>query len=1817
MSRYLDELQIVDEMYSADSLYDLGDSTDEMNHLRRDIPKLFQDRYEEDEDAQIEARAIQERLKPYETINQFIDAQPRIGERDNAFEFAIDKFQKNLGAGIQTLGDLFGSDTLREVGASYVEKQLNEIRQGGYQAKFNKNFTETDGFFNKLGWVGERIAENWADVGFTLAGGVAGAGAKLALRGAVAAGGKKGAAAKFASRTPIGVTGTVAVGSSIGEVRTELEEKGVYDPDDAITAAGVGLVIGLLDTITGSAASAAPIIKQYVEDGTAKALGRSALQYAKTAGNRAAGEAITEAIQELGVIGAAAFEGAEYEIGEVANRLLESAIVGGALGASVPAVGDAGRAIFEGNQSKQDEGIIDDGSDSQEIEKAVEREPSVSEVVPPTERDQRSRQDYINIRQERIDRNLRDDEIDVDAVKVGLNEDPRVYNSENHKDNVLIEYAASFKGETNYEKAKEATVSATKEEIRSILDETGLDIVVSTDSVSDDKDVADSNAFGKNIIEVQRSDRDGLLSEIVPEQSYTYGEALQAIHKLYGKTVVATDRNEIGERLAADATISMFSKEAEPVVATQVISGKDAPFIIRRRSKEQLIITKDESVYNALERGDTILDKDREAPKSSTDNAIESLIQQDFRIGEKIAKKAGYVGDKVAGLDRREGDAKRVTPKTKRNIIDVLEQGVFVGTKRDLADGLRIQASLEGTHLNEIGTKLKAAKKAIKLEVTGKKYNFRKKGKERQEALEGMLYDLLRGDVSLVTTDNKVGRATSNSVYVDDDGNVLFRHKDQSIHKLPKEFAEPFIELQAVTNKYQSYVLSYIENELSLAQEKITNSQKYVRQKIEELDAAIQAEGTTAEYKMFSANEKTRNDWKAKALYEGDDISILHQGARMHMEDIAATRYDTQVEQVEEIQRLNALFQAALSEAKSIDDFVTITQGEFGGKDNLDISMQAVLGRFNQENTKEILRQITSEKIMVRRLRETERLARTIQSNPFYLHRQYYSYYDDKWLDGMKKPRTKEQIERKEAYKNELIKDYKDSAEESGKKLTDERAADMADQTINKLVNDIDNEKGEQGASMLRTSHVLDKRQDLSDAKRAFMGEVTDPVEAIGFTLNALNNEIIHRNHVNILWQREGDGLYTSIEHAEQNGIDPATLFEVTVPRNTASVLQGEDAAKTTKFSQSNVRDAKVFVTGPMKAAIDQFKPVKPFDSVWARAAQQYTLAFKMYHTVFDYALGTMNIIGGISSLAMGGYAQALLGRKDTDVNFFNGAKAVSQWVRNKPVTNPEWKEAIQKIVGSEISAEEVMGNKALAKDFISQAMGTIGAIHPKGRQVAEVGQKIWEAPQKVGIEYYRFGDLFVKAMLYQTYKTNLTKIKPKNASQDSIDSLARDFAINTGFDMSQVSSLVKDLSLRTPFLGSFLSHQTVQWSALSHGLKNIAKVRQLEAMKYGEENISDFDPQNPEHMKLANEQVKNFAGHHPISTKMFGQYIVGFGMMPAAMGTMVAGLGHLIGEEDDPYDIYGEDGVTTQAMRALLPEYYKNATIGIYDKDSKGNIGWVDVSRLSNYGQFHEGWNALFNSANPDASIDERVSEAMGAMFGGYFTEAFGLQAWNAIRNNETQFGQQIYNPEDATSMVTDTIKYLANQTVGAGSVGDAFKGVQSIWAEDEYNQYTGQPRKDWNNVMLEYAGIRVKTFDPSHQLSSRAWEQKNRLSDAKKFARSRMKSFNKNSKSDTTSHMMEIKAVHDSVFEEMLVKVEAARAIGLTDKQIQASLKGKFNKNYVKSLLVGVRPSLDISKFGTGSTSSTSVRQIEQGARDNFEENFKTAREIYNNLP
>ena len=262
--------------------------------------------------------------------------------RQTDLGYGIDQMQKNMGFGLEALGDVTGWNWLEGVGTKIAERNEESLKLGRWSPDQVGSFLDQEGVANKLKWIGENVTTNAPSSGMALVGGLASAFiAPLSVPASFVIG-----------------LGTLGAGiiRSTGEAASETKEKtGTYD---SAIAVGTGTIVAFLDRF--GAGKVIPKEKlasmsgeQIMKELTEKGYGSAAKEFAKEVGKAARTEAITELGQESLIVGQSMLQGGQYTGKELIDRGVDSLILGSTFGAGFRGGTEALNLAINGTQGEK------------------------------------------------------------------------------------------------------------------------------------------------------------------------------------------------------------------------------------------------------------------------------------------------------------------------------------------------------------------------------------------------------------------------------------------------------------------------------------------------------------------------------------------------------------------------------------------------------------------------------------------------------------------------------------------------------------------------------------------------------------------------------------------------------------------------------------------------------------------------------------------------------------------------------------------------------------------------------------------------------------------------------------------------------------------------------------------------------------------------------------------------------------------------------------------------------------------------------------------------------------------------------------------------------------------------------------------------------------------------------------------------------------------------------------------------------------------------------------------------------------------------
>lgn len=266
--------------------------------------------------------------------------QPAAPKADTSFWGAlthgVDQAGRSIGGGLESVGELTGWDALQTVGRAQRESNEADIARRNYQRPQDADGVWTNLKEFDLPGAGKSLGYAAAESGPSIATGAVASGAAL-MSSPVAIG------------TALGATG-LGIVQALGETRQEKTEQGL-DPTANLQDLGTAFASGLIELVPAGRGSG--FVLSFTKEG------------------------LQEAGQEGLIIGNTAIQGGKYVPEDVANRLAEAGITGGAISKGIDVAVNAPAQIAQGIRYDNREFTPDEVAAAQRIERHADNDSRV------------------------------------------------------------------------------------------------------------------------------------------------------------------------------------------------------------------------------------------------------------------------------------------------------------------------------------------------------------------------------------------------------------------------------------------------------------------------------------------------------------------------------------------------------------------------------------------------------------------------------------------------------------------------------------------------------------------------------------------------------------------------------------------------------------------------------------------------------------------------------------------------------------------------------------------------------------------------------------------------------------------------------------------------------------------------------------------------------------------------------------------------------------------------------------------------------------------------------------------------------------------------------------------------------------------------------------------------------------------------------------------------------------------------------------------------------------------------------------------------
>lgn len=385
--------------------------------------------------------------------------------------------------------------------------------------------------------------------------------------------------------------------------------------------------------------------------------------------------------------------------------------------------------------------------------------------------------------------------------------------------------------------------------------------------------------------------------------------------------------------------------------------------------------------------------------------------------------------------------------------------------------------------------------------------------------------------------------------------------------------------------------------------------------------------------------------------------------------------------------------------------------------------------------------------------------------------------------------------------------------------------------------------------------------------------------------------------------------------------------------------------------------------------------------------------------------------------------------------------------------------------------------------------------------------------------KFYQFGDDFWKIIGFENEKALLMKHKGLSLEQAEVQAAER--IRNTYPTYSMTGKFVNSLR-RFPLAGTFVSFPSEIIRTSYH------------ILRYLKEDMKD-----PALRPLAMRRIVGFS------------FASGFAYAAQAIAMSMLGV------SDDE----------EEAFRDLAAPWQRNSNIIPISRDEKGHLRFIDLSFLDPYNYWKRPINAILRDQPYEDIAQEIARETLTPFFG---TDIMAGAISEAIANKK-QSGGRIFNPaDDPMSQTQDILNHIrkAAQPGVASNVERTYKALNG--------QVSPSGRKyNLGDEAAAFAGFRVSTYDPKASLYYKSFEFQDQKRDATSILTTVARDPNAVSDDQVRGAYLRSLKVREQAYKEMGRLVQAARASGLSNRQIASALRNSgISQVDTFALIRGVTP-------------------------------------------
>lgn len=672
---------------------------------------------------------------------------------------------------------------------------------------------------------------------------------------------------------------------------------------------------------------------------------------------------------------------------------------------------------------------------------------------------------------------------------------------------------------------------------------------------------------------------------------------------------------------------------------------------------------------------------------------------------------------------------------------------------------------------------------------------------------------------------------------------------------------------------------------------------------------------------------------------------------------------------------------------------------------------------------------------------------------------------------------------------------------------------------------------------------ILKERTNIAPEIRELMGEIKDPAARL-FATVAKQTEFIARNKM-LMELRELD----EPAHLQPPGM--AGRPEVKGMTKLADPAYGP-------LQNHYVSDNLLGILS------DQIEQLATFEQAVAMAAGRNGTAFnrllanksiqtwgklvgysKMAQIVYNPANFLFNLSGGWTTMLVNGNVNPTTAWKALKT-----AKDIVAYAKN-PDNNTKEARRVTKagvtdsaFVG-EINAETYEELNKILREMQGKTPSTLGDFMKKTNLVAKETYAMMDVVYKIA-NFYHQADIVLPAY-YEAAGIKKT--------QEEIDREAADIVNDTNITYKRAAPIVKNVERLglTQFMTYFYETFRTQVNNAKQGVKELQRAKEAPT---------------PEAARIMAAQG---------TKRLMGQLTYW-----AAVGTLARAAAHAV---------FGDDEEKERKLRALLPDYMQNQDFVHLGNDKDGDPVLFNFSRIDPYGPMSD---VVRTALNTEASPEKLMHD----IYQLYVAPRLGARLYDAVADevgNKTPASpmvQQIF-PKGYSNMLNSLNEAGVSDRTSksATNVGEAFlPGIAGSFSKNNIHPIANDPASSMA-ALLSYMGGRMYKINSEKQLTSKAYDYKDVLSDQRKQIADIFTDHPNMDAETLTNRLAKLRNNEEESFDKLKQVYDGMVAAGKSPREINATLKDL-------RVTAGVMGDLRSGKFKFRSLSPDSLQTYEKKA-------------------